>query len=181
MSALCIELHTQSCVTRIGIELCDEAVPFRPNVRQSQHGILAELALDRQIEMFRIGQLVVNVVARKEVHGLVHREVQCLVRWIAGNWRGERETLSEGGSGRANAERLVKHHRYRRGPVETKRSVSNFIEQVQVFDRSVVEAVSSTDAGFARPAKKLAQNPVRKAWRIRQAQSWTEVVIFGRS
>src|SRR4029077_15520600 len=97
--------------------------------------------------MLRIRQLIVNVVAWKEVHRLVHREVQCLVRRIAGNRRGERETLSQGCPGRSNPERLIKHHRYRRGPVQTKRSVSDLVEEVQILDRGVVETVGRPDTG----------------------------------
>src|SRR6476660_9808487 len=113
--------------------------------------------------MFRIGQLVMNVIARKEVHGLVYGEVERCILWIARNWRGERETLSQRRPGRSNPERLIEHHRYRRSPIQTKRSVGDFVEEVQVLDRSVVDAVGGTDAGFARASKYLAQNAVRKA------------------
>src|SRR4029077_8534593 len=47
LSTFGVQLHAKSGLTRIGIELCDEAMPLRPDVRQSQHRILTKLSLDR--------------------------------------------------------------------------------------------------------------------------------------
>src|SRR6185437_8570863 len=131
--------------------------------------------------MLRIGHLVVNIVARKEVHRLVDREVQCLVRWITRNRRGEGETLPQRGAAGAVAERLLKQDRYRRCPIQAEGSVSHFVEEVQILDGGVVDAEGRADTGLARAAKDLAQDAVGESRRVGQADSRSKVVVPGRS
>ncbi len=128
------ELNTLGRAARIGFLLRDEVVTFGSDVRQRKHGGFAELALNREIEVFGVRELVVNVVAGEKVHRLVNREVQCLVRRGARYRRGERESLSYRIPGSSNAERFVHQDRYRRGPIEAERCIGHLVKQVQVFD-----------------------------------------------
>ena len=80
-----------------------------------------------------------------------------------GTGSGERETLSQGLPGGADPERFLKQDRNRRGPIQAERRVRDFVKQVQVLDRRVIEAVGHADAGFTRAAKDFAQNPVRES------------------
>src|SRR5205807_9072659 len=106
---------------------------------------------------------VASVVARKRVERFVNREIQCLVRKGAWNWRSERKTLSQRLPTRSDPKRFFKQNRYGGRPIQAKRGVGHFVKQVQVFDRSVVEAESRPDTGFARTAKDLAQCSVAKS------------------
>src|SRR5215510_14586172 len=94
-----------------------------------------------------------GAVARKEIERLINREVQGRVRRSAWNRRGEWEALSDGGAGGSNPERFVHHDRYWRGPLKAERSVGNFIEQGEDFNRSIVKAESCPNARLAGTAK----------------------------
>src|SRR5579872_560173 len=155
----------------------------RTDVGQSQHGGSAQLALDREIEMLGVGDLVVNVVSWEISHWLVLREVECLIGGAARRRGGERKALSlaVGASVQPISEGLREVGGTRTGPVQAKGSVGYFVEEIQVLDRRVIQAKRRTDAGFARSAEYLAQNSVTKAWRVGKTDARSEVVVPGRS
>src|SRR5580692_7456177 len=127
--------------------------------------------------MLGVRELVVNTVAGEKVKRLVDREVQCLVRRGARNWRGEWEPLPYGSTGGSNHEGFVHQDRYRGGPIEAERSIGHLVKQVQVLDRSVVKAICCPNAGLSRTAKNLAQRPVAEARRIGKTEARTEIIV----
>ena len=130
--------------------------------------------------MLGVWQLVLDVVAGEEVERLVDREVEGLVGSGARSRCGEGEALIERQTGRADAERFVEHDRQRRSPVETERRVGYFVEEVQVFDRGVVEAVRCADAALTWSAEDLAQNSFGEVRRVSKSKPRSKVVVSRR-
>src|SRR5207249_1542194 len=125
-------------------------------ISQRQHSGLAQLALDREIEVFAVRQPVMNVVAGEKVKRLVNRKIEGLIRWRTRNWRGERKALSQWSAACSNPEWFVKHNRDGRSPIQPKWRVRHFIEKIQVLDRRVINAVGSTNTGLPGTSKNLA-------------------------
>ena len=96
---------------------------------------------------------------------------------------GEREALAfaVGASIQPISERFRKVHGARTGPVQAKRSVGHFIEEIQILNRRVVHAKRRTDAGFPRSSKDLTQQSVAKAGRVGNANARSEIVVSRRS
>ena len=132
--------------------------------------------------MLGVRELIVNVVSREIGHRLVNRETERLVCRAPRSRDGEREalSLSVGASVQPISERLGEVNRTRTGPVQAKRSIGHFIEEIQVLNRCVVDAKGRADAGLAGSAKDLTQDSVAETRRIGNADARSEVVISGR-
>src|SRR5450432_1336134 len=152
------------------------------HVRQSQDGGLTQLTLDREIEVLSVRQAVMNVVSGEIRQRFVNRERERLVCRTARNRGGEREALSfaVGASILPISIWLREVDRTRTGPIQAEGSISYFVEEVQVLNRGVVQAVRRTDAAFSRPAKYLAQRSFAKARRVSQTNARSKLVVFGR-
>src|SRR5579862_9904291 len=122
-----------------------------------------------------------NVVSGKIRHRLVFCETQRLICGATRNRRSKREALSLAvrASVQPISERLRKVNGTRTSPVQAKRSVSYLIEEIQILDRRVIQAVRSTDAGFPRSAKDLAQHSVAEIRGVGKTKSWSEIVVSG--
>src|SRR5450432_3232871 len=122
-----------------------------------------------------------DVVSREIRQRLVNREIQRLVGRAARNRGGEWEALSRavGEPGLPISEWLGKINGIRTGPVQAEGSVAHFVEQVQVLNRGVVQAVGGADAALSRPAKDLAQHSFAKARRVSQTNARSELVVLG--
>src|SRR5579871_4367085 len=118
--------------------------------------------------MLGIGELVVNVVSREIRERLVYREVERLVCWAAGNRHGEGEALpfSVDAAVQSIAERFREVNGAGTRPVQAEGSVSDFVEQIQVFNGRVVQAVGGADAALSGSAENFSQRSVAEAGRV---------------
>src|SRR5579862_9999371 len=130
--------------------------------------------------MLRVGQAVVDAITRRVSDRLIFRIIERLIRRTAGNREGERETLPYGAPVLAIQPRLIHHDRNGARPIQAKRSVAHLVEQVQIFDGSVIDAVSGANTALSRSAKDLGQNTVGEARRISQPQTRSEIVVSRR-
>src|ERR1700721_2480497 len=155
---------------------------LRAHVGHSQDGGFGQLTLDREIEVLSVGEPIMNVVSREIGHRLVNPEIQGLIFRAARDRNGEREALSlaGGASVQAISEGLGEVNGTRTGPVQAEGSVSHFIEEIQVLNRGVVQAVRSADAAFSRPAKDLAQRSFAETRRVSQTKARPKLVVPGR-
>ncbi len=77
--ALRRELLAQWGTARVGFVLGDQMVAAGPDVGHGQHRVFGQFALDREIEVLRIGQNIVNVVARIVGKGFVNIKAERLI------------------------------------------------------------------------------------------------------
>src|SRR5205085_11709611 len=113
---------------------------------------------------------------------LVNRERERLICRAARNRGSEREALpfAVDASVQPISEGFGEVNGTRTGPVQAEGSVAHFVEEVQVLNRRVVQAVRGTDAAFSRTAKDLAQHSITKARRVGQTKARSEVDVSGR-
>ncbi len=93
--ALRCELLAQGGIARVGFVLGDQVVSLGTDVSHREHRGFGQFALDREIEVLRVREPVVYVVARIIGKGFVDAKAKCLIRRGARNWRGERKTLAD--------------------------------------------------------------------------------------
>ena len=132
--------------------------------------------------MLGVSKLIVNIVPGEIGHRLVNIETERLICRAAGNRDGEREALSFAVRTPILpiSERLRKVNGTRTAPVQAKGSVGHLVKQVQVLDRSVIEAVSRANAGLARSTKNLPQGSITEVRRIGQTEARPEIVVSDR-
>src|SRR5581483_3348769 len=99
-----------------------------------------------------------NVVSREIRKRLVNRERKRLICRAARNRSSEWEALSlaVGASIQPISEGLGKVNGTRTCPVQAEGCVSHFVEEVQILNRRVVQAVRGTDAALSGSSKNLA-------------------------
>src|SRR5207253_1255916 len=76
-----------------------------------------------------------------------------------------------------SAVRLLEQNAARRGPIQTKWSVADFVEQVQVLNGGVIDPEGSADTRLARTSKDLTHDTVGESGRVRKADPRSEVFI----
>src|SRR5215813_4201323 len=155
----------------------------RTDVGHRQHSGSAQLTLDRKIEVLCVRQLVVNVVSGEIRHWLVDRETQRLICRAPRNrvLEGEALPFAVGASIQTISERFRKVNGARTGPVQAKRSVGHFIEEIQILNRRVIQAKRCADAGFPRSTEDLAQHSIAEAGRVSEADARPKIVVPGGS
>ena len=138
--------------------------------------------------MLGVREPIVDVIARRIREGYIRRIVKRRISRIAGFRQGEWEPMRISraiwrleiaiGTGH---EWLVKQRRLRRNPIEAERRVPNLIEQVQIFNRCVIDSVGRADTGLARATEDFAGNTIGESWRIRQTYAWRKIIVLGMS
>ena len=127
--------------------------------------------------MFGVWHSVVNVITRRVRYGQINRIIQGRVGGVTWNWECKWEARTLRASVNARLERQFQSDRDFRLPIQAKRGVTYFVEQVQVLNRGVIDAERGADAGLARTAKDLAQCPFAKTGRISKADARSEIVV----
>src|SRR5215469_3480256 len=113
------------------------AMTLRAYVGQSQDGGFRELTLDGEIEVLSVGHLVMNIVSGEIGHGLVRSETERLVHRAPRNRSDEGELLTplRRRPVITTAEGFLEQDGLRTRMVQAERSISHFVEEIQILHR----------------------------------------------
>ena len=151
---------------------------LRSDVSQFQDGRLRNLTLEGKIVVFGVWHSVVNVITRRVRYGQINRIIQGRVGRVTWNWECKWEARTLRASVNARLERQFQSDRDFRLPIQAKRGVTYFVEQVQVLNRGVIDAEGSTNTGLSGTSEDLLQHAIAKSWRIGQADARCEVLVM---
>src|SRR5439155_17220041 len=145
----------------IRVILRNEAVPLSAHIREGQDSIPGQLPFNREVVMLGIRKAVVNVISGGIGKWCVNRIIERLVRRATRSGESKREAWPLCAPISTCPVGLIKHSRLRRNPIQAERRITDFIEQVQVFDGRVIDTECGKNAGLSRATEDLARKTIR--------------------